>query len=89
MSPTRILNSSKFFQPTDEKPIHSVIAESKDAVVVVWYIKPGQEVSPHTHPDGQDTWTILARRKVLLGWNGFNEGDRHWRCSDCPSWLHT
>lgn len=60
MSPTRIFNSSKFFQPTDEEPIRSVITESKDAVVVAWYIKPGQEVSPHIHPNGQDTWTILA-----------------------------
>lgn len=60
MSPTRIFNSSKFLQPTDEEPIRSVITESEDAVVVAWYIKPGQEVSPHIHPNGQDIWTILT-----------------------------
>ncbi len=26
--------------------------------MVTWYIKPGQEVSPHIYPNGQDMWTI-------------------------------
>lgn len=60
MSTTRIFNSSKFLQPTDGEPIRSVVTESQDAVVVAWYIKPGQEISPHIHPHGQDTWTILS-----------------------------
>jgi quercetin dioxygenase-like cupin family protein len=56
----RIFQSSQFFQPTDEEPIRSVVTESKNAVVVAWYIKPGQEISAHIHPHGQDTWTILS-----------------------------
>lgn len=60
MITTRIFTSSKFFQPTDGEPIRSVITESKDAVVVAWYVKPGQEIPAHIHPDGQDTWTILT-----------------------------
>jgi quercetin dioxygenase-like cupin family protein len=61
MSTTRIFNSSKFFQPTDEgEPIRSVITESPDAVVVAWYIQPQQEILAHRHPHGQDTWTILS-----------------------------
>ncbi|NJO73736.1 MAG: cupin domain-containing protein [Leptolyngbyaceae cyanobacterium RM1_406_9] len=55
----RIFNSSQFLQPADEEPIRSVITESKDATVVAWYVKAGQEISPHLHPNGQDTWTIL------------------------------
>ncbi|NJR38358.1 MAG: cupin domain-containing protein [Leptolyngbyaceae cyanobacterium CSU_1_4] len=55
-----MFNSSNFFQPTDGEPIRSVITESKDAVVVAWYIQPGQKISPHIHPNGQDTWTVLA-----------------------------
>lgn len=47
-------------QPTDGEPIRSVVTESKDAVVVAWYIKPGQEIPAHIHPNGQDTWTILT-----------------------------
>jgi quercetin dioxygenase-like cupin family protein len=60
MSATRIFNSSSFFQPTDGEPIRSVVTESKDATVVAWYIKPGQKILPHIHPNGQDTWTILT-----------------------------
>lgn len=59
MNVTRIFNSSQFFQPTEGEPIRSVITESKDATIVAWYIKPGQEIAPHMHPHGQDTWTIL------------------------------
>jgi quercetin dioxygenase-like cupin family protein len=60
MSTTRIFDSSKFFQPTDGEAIRSVVTESKDAVIVAWYIKPGQEIPAHIHPHGQDTWTILS-----------------------------
>lgn len=57
---SRVFKSSDFFQPADGEPIRSVITESKEAVVVAWYIKPGQEICPHIHPHGQDTWTILS-----------------------------
>jgi quercetin dioxygenase-like cupin family protein len=60
MNATRIFHASNFLQPTDGEPIRSVVTESKDAIVVAWYIKPGQKVSAHTHPDGQDTWTVLS-----------------------------
>jgi quercetin dioxygenase-like cupin family protein len=60
MSLTRIFNSSDFLQPADGEPIRSVIVESKDAAVVAWYVNPGQEIVPHFHPNGQDTWMILS-----------------------------
>nr|WP_290223509.1 cupin domain-containing protein [Trichocoleus desertorum] len=60
MSTTRIFPSSQFLQPTEDEPIRSVVTESKDAVVVAWYIKPGQTILPHIHPNGQDTWTVLS-----------------------------
>ncbi|AFY75097.1 cupin domain-containing protein [Synechococcus sp. PCC 7502] len=60
MTTTRIFKSSDYFQPTDDEPIRSVVTESKDATVVAWFIKPNQEISPHIHPYGQDTWTILS-----------------------------
>jgi quercetin dioxygenase-like cupin family protein len=62
MSINRIFNSSKFFQPSAGEPIRSVITESPDAVIVAWYIQPGQEIAAHVHPQGQDTWTILSGR---------------------------
>ncbi|WP_404783528.1 cupin domain-containing protein [Altericista sp. CCNU0014] len=60
MNAGRVFQSSQFLQPTDGEPIRSVVTESEDAVVVAWYIKPGQEIAAHIHPHGQDTWTILA-----------------------------
>jgi quercetin dioxygenase-like cupin family protein len=61
MTPTRVFNSSEFFQPTDDhEPIRSVITESPDAVIVAWHILPGQAIVAHIHPHGQDTWTILS-----------------------------
>ncbi len=60
MNKIRVFPSSKFFQATDEEPIRSVVTESDDAVVVAWYIKQGQKIPAHIHPNGQDTWTILS-----------------------------
>jgi quercetin dioxygenase-like cupin family protein len=60
MNENRIFHSSKFFQPTDGEPIRSVIAESPESTIVAWQIQPQQEIPPHIHPHGQDTWTILA-----------------------------
>ncbi len=60
MTRSRILSSADLFQPSDDEPIRSVISQSKDAVVVAWYLKQGQKIPLHIHPEGQDTWTILA-----------------------------
>jgi len=60
MSPERLFKVTEFLQAADGEPIRSVITESADAVVVAWYVKPGQRISAHVHPAGQDTWTILS-----------------------------
>jgi quercetin dioxygenase-like cupin family protein len=60
MTQIRIFNSSKFLHPTDGEPLRSVITTSPEAVIVAWYIQPGQEIPAHQHPGGQDTWTILS-----------------------------
>lgn len=60
VSPKRLFKVAEFLQPADGEPIRSVITESADAAVVAWYVKPGQRISAHVHPDGQDTWTILS-----------------------------
>lgn len=52
----------QFFQPADGEPIRSVVTESADAAVVAWFVKPGQTITAHVHPTGQDTWTILSGR---------------------------
>jgi quercetin dioxygenase-like cupin family protein len=71
MSNSRIFKSAEFFQSTDGEPIRSVVTESPDTVVVAWYIKPNQEIAPHLHPQGQDTWTILqGKGKYYLDQQG-------------------
>jgi quercetin dioxygenase-like cupin family protein len=56
----RIFASDEFFQPNTGDPLRTVVIESTDAVVVAWYLQPGQEIACHIHPHGQDTWTVLA-----------------------------
>lgn len=60
MSPQRLFKIVEFLQPADGEPVRSVVAESADAAVVAWHVKPGQSISAHVHPEGQDTWTILS-----------------------------
>ena len=60
MTTSRILSSTDFFEPTDDEPVRSIVTRSKDSVVVAWYIKQGQKIPLHIHPQGQDTWIILA-----------------------------
>jgi quercetin dioxygenase-like cupin family protein len=60
MSISRVFPSAQFFHPTEGEPLRSVIAESQEAVIVAWYLMPGQEIAAHVHPQGQDTWTILS-----------------------------
>lgn len=60
MSAQRIFTSAQFMQPSDGEPIRSVITQSADAVVVAWYVRQGQRIAAHTHPQGQDTWTVLS-----------------------------
>jgi quercetin dioxygenase-like cupin family protein len=53
----RVFQVAAYLQPNDGEPIRSVVHETDDAAIVVWTVKPGQRISPHVHPSGQDTWT--------------------------------
>ncbi len=56
----RIFQVADHLQPSEGEPIRSVVHETTDAVVVAWTVKPGQRISPHVHPSGQDTWTVIS-----------------------------
>lgn len=60
MSAQRIFDSHNLFEPNDTEPVRRVVTASADAVVVAWYLKPGQSIKPHRHPCGQDSWTVLS-----------------------------
>jgi quercetin dioxygenase-like cupin family protein len=54
----RIFKSSDYLESNLGEPIRSVVAESKEAAVVAWRVNPGQQISAHIHPMGQDTWLV-------------------------------
>jgi quercetin dioxygenase-like cupin family protein len=56
----RIFQSAEFLLPSKGDPIRSVVTQSAHATVVAWCVQPGQRIAAHTHPQGQDTWTILS-----------------------------
>ncbi len=60
MSNQRVFKSSDHMQVSNGEPIRSVVQESEHAVIVAWHVEPGQTIAAHTHPEGQDTWTILS-----------------------------
>jgi quercetin dioxygenase-like cupin family protein len=60
MSNQRVFKVADLLQPNDGEPIRSVVHATQDAAIVAWTVKPGQRITSHVHPSGQDTWTILA-----------------------------
>jgi quercetin dioxygenase-like cupin family protein len=56
----RVFQVAAHLQPNEGEPIRSVVHETVDAAIVAWTVKPGQRISPHVHPSGQDTWTVIA-----------------------------
>ncbi len=57
---SRVFPASNFLMPALGEPTRSVVTESPDATVVAWYVLPGQCISSHVHPLGQDTWVVLS-----------------------------
>ena len=60
MSTQRVFKVADHLQANDGEPIRSVVHATDAAAIVAWTVKPGQRISPHVHPSGQDTWTVLA-----------------------------
>ncbi|MEH8296298.1 hypothetical protein RAH16_26905, partial [Klebsiella pneumoniae] len=57
---SRIFSVAEYVQPSEGEPIRSVVLETRDSIIVVWHVHPGQEIAAHIHPHGQDTWTVLG-----------------------------
>lgn len=62
MTAQRQFRFSDHLQPSSGEPIRSVITESPESVIVAWHVAPGQQITAHVHPNGQDTWTVLMGR---------------------------
>lgn len=60
MHQDRTFDSLAFYQSGRNEPPRIVITESPDAAVVCWHVEPGQRISLHAHPSGQDTWIVMS-----------------------------
>lgn len=60
MHQDRVFDSAHFLQAGEEVPPRVVITESSDSAVVCWHVEPGQHIELHAHPNGQETWIVLA-----------------------------
>lgn len=60
MKNQRVFKATDFMQQSTGEPIRSVVLETQHSVIIAWHVLPGQSIAPHTHPAGQDTWTILS-----------------------------
>jgi quercetin dioxygenase-like cupin family protein len=67
---TRLFSIANYAQPSEDSPIRSVVLETAEAVIVVWYVLPAQEIPAHIHPHGQDTWTVLSGTADYFQGNG-------------------
>lgn len=56
----RVYTVEDFAKPDAKLVRRHIISQSEHAVVTGWHILPGQGLEPHRHPEGQDTWVVLA-----------------------------
>jgi len=67
---SRVFSVAESIQPSEGEPIRSVVLETAESVIVVWHVRPGQEIAAHIHPHGQDTWTVLSGAADYFQGNG-------------------
>jgi quercetin dioxygenase-like cupin family protein len=53
-------SNEHFLANRGDEPLRTVICTSADCTIIAWHLEPGQTITPHVHPHGQDTWTVLA-----------------------------
>jgi len=66
----RTFNAEEWVRFTDDKATVTEISVTARASVAVWGVKPGQQVQPHFHPDGQDTWVMIRGTLTYYLGNG-------------------
>lgn len=57
---TRVFTIEDFAKPDPKMVRRYVISQSEHAIVTGWSVLPGQGLKAHRHPEGQDTWVVLA-----------------------------
>lgn len=67
---SRIFTITEHTRPNPDQVERVVVAQSVQAALVVWHLLPGQEIAPHRHPQGQDTWVVIAGEADYLFGSG-------------------
>lgn len=57
---TRIFNAVECSRPNPAGAERTVVHQTAEAALVIWHLLPGQDIAPHVHPAGQDTWVVLS-----------------------------
>ncbi|MDM7098942.1 hypothetical protein QUG67_22885, partial [Enterobacter hormaechei] len=42
-----LFSVAEYVQPSEGEPIRSVVLETRDSIIVVWHVHPGQEIAAH------------------------------------------
>jgi quercetin dioxygenase-like cupin family protein len=64
----RIFDPTTYTQFNDQAATVIEITKTENSSIAIWAVKPGQVVTAHYHPNGQDTWIVLqGTLNYLLG----------------------
>jgi len=55
----RIFMPEDFLRFSETEATVTEIVITENSSIAIWGVRPGQEVTAHTHPRGQDTWIML------------------------------
>lgn len=69
----RVYSVKDLAEFSKEKATVKQLALTENSVVFVWGVLPGQEVGPHIHPRGQDTWVMIQGELTYYLGNGETE----------------
>lgn len=55
----RIFALQSYARFSNQRAKVTQVVATENSSIAVWAVQPGQEVEPHIHPGGQDTWVML------------------------------
>ena len=69
----RVYSVENYVKPSSEASSKTILLETSDAIIAVWYVMTGQEIEAHIHPKGQDTWIVLEGNAIYYTGDGVNK----------------
>ena len=66
----RIFDLQAYTHFSNKRAKVTEVIATDNSGIAVWAVQPGQEVAPHIHPGGQDTWVMLKGTLTYYLGNG-------------------